>query len=163
MTAYDLFNGDADGICALQQLRLHHPKQTTLITGIKRDINLFSKITAEQNDEITALDISFDKNREGVQAAIDAGARVFYADHHFAGETVESERLELHIDTDANTCTSLIVNKFLHDKFYAWAITGAYGDNLFDSAETLADKFALSHEDREAFKELGICLNYNGY
>ncbi len=163
MTAYDLFNGDADGICALQQLRLHQPRQTTLITGIKRDINLFSKITAGENDEITALDISFDKNRDGVQAAIDAGAQVFYADHHFAGETIESDRLEIHIDTDADTCTSLIINKFLNDKFYAWAITGAYGDNLFDSAEALADRFAVSKEDRAALKELGICLNYNGY
>jgi len=163
MTAYDLFNGYADGICALQQLRLHQPRQTRLITGIKRDINLFSKITAEKNDEITALDISFDKNREGVQAAIDAGARVFYADHHFAGEMIESDRLEIHIDTNADTCTSLIINKYLNEQFYAWAITGAYGDNLFDSAEALADRFTVSKEDREALKELGTCLNYNGY
>lgn len=163
MTSYDLFNGDADGICALQQLRLHQPKTTTLITGIKRDINLFSKINTENGDEVTALDISFDKNREGVKAALAAGATIFYADHHFAGEAVESERLDLHINTDANTCTSLIINEFLQDKYYAWAITGAYGDNLFDSAEALADRFDVSGPDREVLKQLGICLNYNGY
>ncbi len=163
MTAYDLFNGDADGICSLQQLRLQQPKNTMLITGIKRDINLFSKVTAEKGDEITALDISFDKNRGGVQAAIDAGARVFYADHHFAGELVESELLEVHINTDADTCTSLIINEHLSDKFYAWAIAGAYGDNLFNSAEALADRFNVRENDREVLKELGICLNYNGY
>ena len=163
MTSYDLFNGDADGICALQQLRLHHPKDTTLVTGIKRDVNLFSKITAEKGDEITALDISFDKNRQGVQAAVDAGAKVFYADHHFAGEAIQSELLEQHIDTDANTCTSLIINDFLNAQFYAWAITGAYGDNLYDSAEALADRFGIAEDEREVLKQLGTCLNYNGY
>lgn len=163
MTSYDLFNGDADGICALQQLRLHQPKNTTLITGIKRDINLFSKISAEPGDEITALDISFDKNREGVQIAIEAGATVFYADHHFAGDPIISEQLEVHINTDSNTCTSLIINEYLKDQYFAWAIAGAYGDNLFDSAEKLADKFSVSANDREALKQLGICLNYNGY
>ncbi len=64
---FDIFNGDADGICALQQLRLSNPRTSTLVTGIKRDINLFANITAGQGDEITSLDISFDKNRQGVQ------------------------------------------------------------------------------------------------
>ncbi len=31
---YDIFNGDADGICALHQLRLHDPRpDAMLITG----------------------------------------------------------------------------------------------------------------------------------
>lgn len=163
MSIYDLFNGDADGICALQQLRLHEPLQSNLITGIKRDINLFAKITAESGDQITALDISFDKNREGVRQAVEVGAQVFYADHHFSGEVIESPNLDLHIDTDANTCTSLIINNYLGDAYYRWAITGAYGDNLFASAEALADRFAVNHVDRGTLKQLGICLNYNGY
>ena len=163
MTFFDLFNGDADGICSLQQLRLHTPKNATLITGLKRDINLFSKISVASGDEITALDISFDKNREGVQNAIDIGASVFYSDHHFAGELIESERLALHIDTDANICTSLIINQYLKSRYYQWAITGAYGDNLYDSAVKLADEFGVSSEHRSAYKELGTCLNYNGY
>ena len=37
---YDVFNGDADGICALLQLRLEEPLVSTRITGIKRDIAL---------------------------------------------------------------------------------------------------------------------------
>ncbi len=163
MTAYDLFNGDADGICSLQQLRLHTPQQTTLITGLKRDINLFSKIEPQPGDQITALDISFDKNRAGVQKALAAGAEIFYADHHFTGELVESDRLELHIHTDANTCTSLIINALLKDRYYGWALTGCYGDNLYDSAESLADRMQVSTEDRDLLKLLGTVLNYNGY
>ena len=35
MTYYDVFNGDADGICALQQLRLHEPRDAVRVTGIE--------------------------------------------------------------------------------------------------------------------------------
>ena len=42
MTAYDVFNGDADGLCALQQWRLADPAPSTLVTGVKRDIQLFA-------------------------------------------------------------------------------------------------------------------------
>lgn len=38
---YDVFNGDADGICALHQLRLARPRpEAQLVTGVKRDIRL---------------------------------------------------------------------------------------------------------------------------
>lgn len=40
MKIYDVFNGDADGICALVQLRLASPADSVLITGVKRDIEL---------------------------------------------------------------------------------------------------------------------------
>ena len=55
---YDVFNGDADGIIALLQLRLNEPKISKLITGVKRDIKLLGKI-ASQDDvtSVTALDI----------------------------------------------------------------------------------------------------------
>jgi len=39
MKYIDVFNGDADGICALHQLRLAEPVESTLVTGVKRDIN----------------------------------------------------------------------------------------------------------------------------
>ncbi|MDQ6977782.1 MAG: acetyltransferase, partial [Ghiorsea sp.] len=40
MKVIDVFNGDADGLCALHQLRLAVPVNSTLMTGVKRDINL---------------------------------------------------------------------------------------------------------------------------
>ena len=66
MLAYDVFNGDADGICALAQLRLAEPKESVLISGIKRDIELLEQVPLGQAATITALDISFDKNRDRV-------------------------------------------------------------------------------------------------
>jgi hypothetical protein len=99
MADIDIFNGDADGICALTQLRNADPRQSTLITGVKRDIALVAKAEVAEGDRITALDISFDKNRDGVVKALEAGAEVLYVDHHFAGEVPESDRLTTIIDT----------------------------------------------------------------
>ena len=44
MADYDVFNGDADGICALVQLRQIDPRDATLITGVKRDIQLLRQV-----------------------------------------------------------------------------------------------------------------------
>ncbi|EMI16065.1 phosphoesterase, DHHA1, partial [Rhodopirellula maiorica SM1] len=58
MTHYDIFNGDADGICALHQLRLADPQPSRLVTGVKRDINLLKRVSADAGDQLTVLDIS---------------------------------------------------------------------------------------------------------
>jgi len=163
MATIDVFNGDADGICALHQLRLANPVESTLITGVKRDIALVQQVQSAAGDEVTVLDISFDKNRDEVMRVLESGASVRYFDHHFTGEIPERENLEVTIDTDANVCTSLLVNSALNNQFLPWAVTAAYGDNLFTSAEEAAKPLALSAEQLEQLKELGTCINYNGY
>ena len=60
---YDVFNGDADGLCALLQLRLAEPIESTLITGVKRDIELLKRVTVHKNDVVTVLDISLKKKQ----------------------------------------------------------------------------------------------------
>ncbi|MDD9174872.1 DHH family phosphoesterase [Aliivibrio sp. S2TY2] len=160
---YDIFNGDADGIIALLQLRLTNPQESTLITGVKRDINLVSKVDAKAGDNLTVLDISMEKNRVGLELALSSGAEVFYADHHRAGDVPEHENLSAHIDLDANTCTALIVDKLLNGQFHEWAITAAYGDNLIAKADELASVAGLSFEQKSQLKELGTLINYNGY
>jgi len=163
MTSYDVFNGDADGICSLQQLRLHSPKESILVTGLKRDIDLLSRIKADANDNITVLDISMDKNREALDRVLEAGASVFYADHHYSGDIPEHENLSAHIDVTADTCTSLIVNQYLENAQARWAIVGAFGDNFDAAAADLGRSIGLNDEDLAALQQLGICLNYNGY
>ena len=86
MSHIDVFNGDADGICALTQLRNASPATSVLVTGVKRDIELLERVDAGDGDLVTVLDVSFDKNRAGVKRLLDHGARIFYADHHYAGE-----------------------------------------------------------------------------
>ena len=80
-TYWDVFNGDADGICALLQLRLADPKNSQLVTGIKRDIELLDRVAAKPGDQVTVLDVSLDKNRDHLQPILDVGADVFCMDH----------------------------------------------------------------------------------
>ncbi|MDV5172124.1 DHH family phosphoesterase [Photobacterium rosenbergii] len=160
---YDIFNGDADGIIALLQLRLAEPKQSTLITGVKRDIKLLKQVEAKAGDSLTVLDISMEKNSEDLQRLLNAGASVFYADHHRAGDIPATELLESHIDLDANTCTSLIVDSLLNGQYHSWAIAAAYGDNLIAVGDKLAAKAGLTLGEASLLKELGTLINYNGY
>ncbi len=163
MTRYDVFNGDADGICALQQLRLATPQDSILITGVKRDIQLLDPLEARKGDHITVLDISLDKNREALQRLLLQGAQIQYFDHHFAGDIPQHDALDAHIDTSSSVCTSLLVNRYLQNRYSAWAVTGAYGDNLYASADRLAQQIGLATEESDALKALGTYLNYNGY
>lgn len=163
MADYDVFNGDADGICALHQLRLAEPRDSRLITGVKRDIALLAQVSARAGDRVTVLDISLDRNRDALQAVLAAGARVLYVDHHFPGEIPADANLEALIDTDAEACTSLLVNRRLENRFLPWAVAAAFGDNLHASAERAAEPLGLAPERLRLLEELGTCINYNGY
>ena len=163
MRQIDVFNGDADGICALQQLRLANPCDSELVTGVKRDINLLGHIEATDGDRITVLDISLDKNRVGLEQLLNRGANVDYFDHHFAGDIPDSPNLAAHIDTSADTCTSLIVNRHLKSAHILWAIAGAFGDNMHQAAKDVAKPLELSDEQMHGLQHLGEYINYNGY
>ncbi len=164
MMHYDVFNGDADGIIALVQLRKAEPKNAQLITGVKRDIKLLQQVAAKTDvSGVTVLDISMEKNIDALCELIERDIPVFYCDHHRSGEVPQSSHLTALIDLDALTCTSLLVNKHLGGRYAEWAVAGAYGDNLFTSAEALADEIALTTPQREFLKELGTLINYNGY
>lgn len=163
MACYDVFNGDADGICALQQLRLQEPRDACRVTGLKREIDLLRRVEAAAGDEITVLDVSLDKNRDALADVLERGARVFYADHHYPGEIPEHDLLDCHIDVAADTCTSLIVNRWLDGAQWRWAVVGAFGDNFDPAARALGEAGGLDVADLEKLQQLGICLNYNGY
>ena len=47
---YDVFNGDADGIISLLQLRFYQPTESQLVTGVKRDIQLLDQLNIEPGD-----------------------------------------------------------------------------------------------------------------
>lgn len=163
MTVFDVFNGDADGICALHQLRLNKPTDSVLVTGVKRDIKLLDGLTAKKGDQVNVMDISLDKNRDGLQSLLQQGAKIIYFDHHFAGEIPQHADLEVHIDTSADTCSSLLVNEYLGGKYLPWAVTAAFGDNLFKSAAKAAKPLNLNEKQLESLKALGTYINYNGY
>lgn len=163
MTIFDVFNGDADGICALHQLRLADPADSELVTGPKRDISLLQRVRARAGDRVTVLDIALSKNREALDALLEAGAQVRYFDHHQPGDIPVHPHFESHIDTDANVCTSLLVNQALQGRQRVWAVTAAFGDNLADAARAAASPLGLSADQLAQLQSLGECLNYNGY
>jgi len=163
MPHFDVFNGDADGICALIQLRNAEPRKTELITGVKRDIDLLGRVEAGAGSLVTVLDVSLDKNREGLERILAAGAEVFYCDHHFAGDIPQNDRLQARINTAPEVCTSLLVNGYLDSAYLEWAVVGTFGDNLGVSARRLASPLALGDETLEQLEKLGIYINYNGY
>ncbi len=163
MPYIDVFNGDADGLCALQQLRLSHPVDSTLITGVKRDIALLERVSGTADSQVTVLDISLDKNRTALVDLLAAGARVQYFDHHYHGEIPEHPHLETHLDATSNRGTSLLVDDYLGGRFRAWAVVGTFGDNFDDQARAAASTLRVSDEDLERLRWLGIYLNYNGY
>ena len=167
MANYDLFNGDADGICSLIQLRLAEPKESTLITGIKRHIRLMDRLIAEATlqpgDQITVLDVSMTKNLDALNQALAAGAEVFYADHHQTGDVPEHPLLHAHLHMAANTCTGLIVDQYLQGQYREWAIVAAYGDNMLTVADSYIKRHGMNATQRQQLHDLGIALNYNGY
>ncbi|HKU69582.1 MAG TPA: acetyltransferase [Burkholderiales bacterium] len=163
MAFYDIFNGDADGICALQQLRLEEPRATTLVTGVKRDVRLLDRVSAAAGDELTVLDISLKTNAGGVARLLAAGARLRYFDHHATGEIPRHANLKTYIDTAPDTCTSLIVDRYLNGRQRLWAVVAAFGDNLAESALLAAAGLDLEDSDLSRLRELGECINYNAY
>ena len=113
MPHFDIFNGDAEGICAIQQIRLNNPQESTLVTGVKRDTLLLKNVTSIINSVLTVLDISSHANRGPLLKLLKQGNTIHYFDHHFSGEIPEFPLFHPHIDTSPDVCTSIIVDRFL--------------------------------------------------
>jgi hypothetical protein len=163
MKHFDVFNGDADGICALHQLRLAKPLRSLLITGVKRDVTLLSRVPVRRGISVTVLDISLETNRTALLALLEHGVKVEYFDHHFAGAIPEHSDLSTYIETTPDICTSMLVDRHLGGQHRLWAIVGAYGDNLAHAAQTLAASSRLQPGQVEQLRELGEAINYNAY
>lgn len=163
MSYFDVFNGDADGICSLLQLRLANPLMSVLITGVKRDIELLQQVPVQSDANVVVLDISMAKNSAPLAKLLDVGASVFYCDHHDAGDIPSVDNLQALINLDANVCTSLLINGHLKGQYAEWAIVGAFGDNLDVSARAVAKPLQLEENYLKQLQQLGILINYNGY
>lgn len=163
MRIIDVFNGDADGLCALHQLRLAEPAASERVTGLKREIELLARVDAGADAQITVLDISLARNRVALDRLLERGARVRWFDHHFAGDARPHPQLELHVDPAPDVCTSLLVDRFLGGRFAHWAVVGAFGDNLIAVATRRAAALGLAPAQAARLREVGEALNYNSY
>jgi len=160
MKCYDVFNGDADGIISLVQLRLAEPRDAKLVTGRKRDIKLLSRVDVKQGDQVTVLDISMRSNMEALRRILAANASVFYVDHHNAGDIPKHPNLISVIDTSPEMCTAMLINEALDGEYLPWAVTAAFGDNFPTLAKRKAAELDLP---LDKLARLGMLVNYNGY
>jgi len=161
MRSFDVFNGDADGVISLVQMRLADPRpEAKLVTGRKRDINLLDRVDAKTGDHVTVLDVSLRSNLDDLNRILKAGASVFYADHHNADGQPDHKNLQACIDVSPEVCTALIVDDCLEGAYRAWAVTAAFGDNFPKIAKAKAAGLDLPLDQLD---RLGMLVNYNGY
>lgn len=160
---FDVFNGDADGLCALQQLRLAQPRDAVLVTGTKRDIALLQRVGAAPGDSVTVLDVSLDRNRDALLRLLELRVSVEYFDHHYAGDVPVHPLLRAWLDPAPETCTSALVDRFLAGQHRAWAVVGAFGDGLPATAQRLAGSLGMSPAQQDTLRTLGEAINYNAY
>lgn len=104
-----------------------------------------------------------DKNHDDLIRVLDAGAEVFYVDHHFPGKVPESSALKSMINESPDVCTSLLVDHYMRGAFREWAVVGTFGDNLKKSAQGLMKNLNFSEQQATLLENLGIYINYNGY
>jgi hypothetical protein len=161
---FDVCNGDADGLCAVRQWRLHVPAPAVLVTGLKRDIELLARVPPAQARDVLVCDIAIARNRSALDALLAAGVRVRYFDHHATGGALpQAEGFEAHVDVDPRTCTSLLMDRMLGGRHRDWALVGAYGDNLLEVADALARESGFDDTRRAGLRRLGELINYNAY
>lgn len=163
MTYFDVFNGDADGLCSLRQLRLATPRVAVRITGIKRDVALLQRVPAVAGDSVTVLDVSMETNRDALLSLLGRGVAVQYFDHHDAGDIPSHPLLQTVLDPSPSTCTGILVDRYLGGAWRKWAIAAAFGDNFGQEARVLADSLSLPAGDVATLQEVGECVNYNAY
>lgn len=160
---FDVCNGDADGLCAAVQWRLHEQVPATLVTGLKREITLLERVHADAGDEVNVFDLSMQRNRVALLRLLDAGVRVRYFDHHAVHDIPSHLLLEAHVDCANDICTSLLVDRRIGGALRAWALVGAYGDNLTSVADRLAADSGIGAGDSARLRRLGEAINYNAY
>jgi hypothetical protein len=160
---FEVCNGDADGLCAAVQWRLQQRACATLVTGLKREIALVEHVQASPGDEVDVFDLAMDRNRVAVLRLLDAGVTVRYFDHHAVAVMPSHPLLDANVDCSSDVCTSLLVDRRIGGSFRAWALVGAYGDNLAPIADRLAGESGIGARDRARLRRLGEAINYNAY
>ena len=133
-----------------------------VFTGIKRDIECCRQSRPGLMTR-SPCSTSRSAQQRGASAAARSRGRRHVVRPSLARAHPVHDGFAPHIDTDPETCTSLLVDRHLKGRFRLWAIAAAYGDNLAASAERLADAVPLSPPQRAQLRMLGEAVNYNAY
>ena len=166
MISIAVFNGDADGLCALQQLRLWGGvKPDRLVTGVKRDIGLLHKIELDDpgQTDLTVLDVAVEKNLVPLKRFLAAGVKATWFDHHLSPEIPDHPGLTAVINPAREINTSWLVWNRITPPHPLWAVIGLCGDNMIDTAAEMARSNHITDREFRELDRAGRLLNYNAY
>lgn len=159
---FDVFRADADGICALQQLRLARPHAAVIVGGRRDEAGLLDKVRPRRGDTATVLGLPLEGSGAAVQHLLDAGVAVSWFDHRPPARPLRHPLLRATLDPAPGACTSAIVDAWLSGRFRAWAAVGAFGAGLDDTGRTLAKSAGCgSDEDVRRLRQLAQALDYD--
>jgi hypothetical protein len=144
-----------------EEVRLNRRFAPNLYLGVVPITGSLSSPRA--SDTVNVFDISMGQNKIALLYLLNLGVKVNYFDHHFIGTLARHANLTAVTDTALDTCTSALVDRYVGGQHRAWAVVGAFGDNLEFLARRLAEPLQLSSEKLNRLQELGRCMNYNAY
>lgn len=159
----DIFAGDADGLCAVHQLRMTYPVHARSICSVRRATDLLSRAAIQQGDNVTVFDLPTGEVADELQRLLRRGANVTYFDRHSFGSDLRELGLTPIAGSSPRTCSSALVDRYLGGQHRVWAVVGAYGVGLDELARRLAVSLRLSTSRTEPLQQLGRTLSYNAY
>lgn len=118
------------------------PPEANLITGEKREIALFERGDARPRF-VAVLDVSIDVNRAAHLPLLECSVSIHYFDCHGSGEVPTRPGLRAVIDAAPDTCTDLIVGRWLGGTHDPWLVVAAFNDNLAQAERKRARPLAL--------------------
>jgi hypothetical protein len=159
-----LFNGDADGIISQHIAGLSGLRPVARLTGLKREIALLQRISGDDGQDLYVFDISLDTNRTALERLLENPTiRIFWYDHHEAGEIPTRPNLKTRIQNTRGTCTALLAHAAFPGADPRWAAMAAFGDNLPQAAAALLAPLGLDAGALETLREAGELINYNSH
>ncbi len=129
MSNIDVFSGGADGLCGLHQFRLTYRIDSTLLTGVKRDLRLLDRVEANSSDVVSVFNVPVGTNREALFRLLGLGVQCICFDGHFKGIVGKHPGLTLLVDQAAETCGEHIEDLHVHPA-EIYRMMKPYGDPL---------------------------------
>ena len=159
-----LFNGDADGIISQHIAELSGLHADKRITGLKREIALLQRVSADEASDLYVFDINLETNRDALERLLkNPDIRIFWYDHHEAGIIPTHPNLKTRIQNTRGTCSALLVHAAFPGADPRWAAMAAFGDNLPQAAHALLAPLHLDPAAIETLREAGELINYNAH
>ena len=132
---FDVFNGDARRNLRAAAITTYGPRVMRRSLRVSSVISPYS-LEWRRSLETTSRCLIFlwQKNQQPLRRLLDSDVTVDYVDHHAPGDIPKHRGLTVTISEASEVCTALLMNGRLRGAQVAWAVVGAFGDNLDEPA-----------------------------